>query len=76
MIPEAQQHFLRGILRISLIREQRTRKAVDLITMPLAQNPEFNLAYHAIIAYNAQPGEIVTTNDRFWRKRFDSCPTL
>ena len=63
MAPEAQQHFLRGILRVRSIHQKRMREAVDLITMPLAQDSEFNLTNHNVIAYNAPQGGIVTSKN-------------
>jgi len=55
VIPETQQHFLRGVLGIGLVRQQGPRKAVNIIAMPLAKNPEFDLAYHVTV-YNTQRG--------------------
>lgn len=59
VIPEAEWNLLSGVLGLGLICHQRIRKAVDIITMLLAQNSEFNLVYH-FIAYNARHGKIVT----------------
>lgn len=63
-IPKAQQHFLRGILGIGLVCQQRMRKAVDLITMPLAQNSEFNLAYH-LSSHTTRDREILLQRTQF-----------
>jgi hypothetical protein len=53
MVPEAQQHFLRGVLGVGLIRQQRTRIAVNFIAVPPAQGSEFKFSNHDVIVYNA-----------------------
>jgi hypothetical protein len=60
MVPEAQQYFLRGVLSVGLVRQQRPRIAVNLIAMPSAQGSEFNLSNHDVTEYNASRGRIVT----------------
>ena len=46
MVPEAQKDFLGGVFGVGVVGQQRAREAVNIVTMPLAEQLEFKFAYH------------------------------